>query len=267
MGQILSEGGPHPKGWDSPRLLAGLAIYRDGYRARLIDSLAETFPKTRLWVGTESFEQAAAHHLIVHPPRHWSLDLAGEDFDASLACLFARYPEVPELAALEWDMHRAFVSADAQPLDAQAFAAATAGFTPDDWDSLVFDLHPALSIRRSRTAAAAIWRALTEGREPPSEMLLHECTYLMVWREGTKPVFRSASPDEAECLQLIKRGGSFGEICLMFAASRVDEEAANVAGSLLAQWLGDGLVAGIGKRQLSSKSVVADDGATVRNPA
>ncbi len=242
--QILHDDAPLPEAWDNARMQAGLAIYRNGYRSRLVDALAETFPRTRQWVGEESFERAAAHHHIVNPPSHWSLDRAGQGFAETLTTLFARDPEVPELAQLEWDMHLAFVASDAAPMDAAGFSAATAAFADDEWESLRLVLQPALTIRPVRSAVAGIWRALSESTDPPHEPMLAEPAYLLVWRDGAMPVFRTAAADEAACLQLVRDGATFGELCLHLARTAPEDAAAN-AGKFLGTWLDDALIVGL----------------------
>ncbi|MXP29716.1 hypothetical protein GRI58_12945 [Porphyrobacter algicida] len=241
---VLEDDAPLPLAWVNDRMRTGLAIYRKGYRSRLIDALAETFPHTRQWVGDESFDKAAAHHLINNPPSHWSLDRAGAGFPESLEVLFARDPEVPELAALEWDMHLAFVAPDAQPLDANAFASATASFGDENWERLRFTLHPTLTVRSIRTSAAAIWRALAEERTLSDGFLLDEPGHILVWRDGMVPVFRTSADHEADCLGLLRAGCNFGDLCLHLTKIAPCNAAA-VAGGLLADWLTDGLIVGL----------------------
>lgn len=242
--QILHDDAPLPATWATDRTRAGLAIYRMGYRSRLIDAVAETFPRTRQWVGEQSFDKAAAHHLIAHPPSHWSLDHAGAGFPETLATLFAHDPEVPELAALEWDMHMAFVARDAQPLDGAPFAAATAGFADRDWDALRLTLNPSLTVRPVRTAAMAIWRALEEESQLPGELVLPETAQILIWRSRMSPVLRVAANYEADCLGLLRDDGTFGDLCLHLARV-AQSDAATMAGGFLASWLRDGMIIGL----------------------
>ncbi len=59
---LLDDGAPLPPGWDA-RSAAGMAVYRNAYRTRLIDVLRNTFERTARLVGDDAFSQAAAHHL------------------------------------------------------------------------------------------------------------------------------------------------------------------------------------------------------------
>ena len=127
LAQLLDDARTLPRAWTA-RHAAGMDVYRNAYRARLVDALRDTYPCTARWVGEDAFQQAAAHHAITHPPKSWTLDDVGEAFPDTLRELFAGDPEVAELGWLEWAMHRCFVAADAAPIDAAGFSAATASF-------------------------------------------------------------------------------------------------------------------------------------------
>ena len=94
---LLDDATPLPAGWDTRRV-AGMAVYRNAYRTRLIDALRETFERTAQLVGEDAFRRAAAHHLITNPPTGWTIDLTGERFAETCAELFAHDPDVAEVA-------------------------------------------------------------------------------------------------------------------------------------------------------------------------
>lgn len=244
MGHVLEEDRPLPDGWDA-RVAAGLAVYRNAYRARLIDALAETFPRTARWVGEEAFAQAAAHHLILHPSVGWTLDMAGQGLDETLAALFAKDPEVPELAWLEWAMHLAFTAADRPPLDAAGFAGATAAFGEDDWAGMRVAFVPTLHAREVRNDCAALWHALGAGELPSAAPVLDTPAHCIVWREALTPVFMLVPDEEGACLARMREDASFGEICAFLARSGSPDEAAAAAGAVLGRWLGRGIVANV----------------------
>lgn len=187
MAQVLDEAEPLPPGWTA-RHAAGFAIYRNNYRTALVEALRETYPRTAHWVGEEPFRAAAAHHLILHPPRSWTLDDAGLGFAETLAGLFAADPEVAELASLEWAMHRAFVAADAVPLDAAGFAAATASFADEDWALFELDFLPGTAVFAVGHDIPAIWREAEADRPGSARHPLSAPHGLLVWREGVAGV-------------------------------------------------------------------------------
>lgn len=244
MAQVLDEDAVLPPGW-TDRHAAGMAVYRNNYRTALVEAMRATYERTARWVGETAFARAAAHHLILHPPNSWTLDLIGRGFPRTMADLFARDPEVPELAALEWAMHCAFTAADAIPLDGPGLAAATAAFSEEDWGEMQIVLIPGTALIATAHNLAALWQALADDAFDAPDYALAAPTDLLVWRQGLTPVFREVDAAEALAIAAVLRGASFGDMC----AELVDRfgEAAGIerAGALLGQWIGDGLVASV----------------------
>jgi hypothetical protein len=245
MAAILDDETPLPDGW-SARHAAGLAIYRNNYRSALVEALAATYERTCKWVGEESFRRAAAHHLILNPPGSWTIDAAGAGFDGTLAELFAADPEVAELAALEWAMHRAFVAADDTPLTAADFAAHTADFGEEDWGGLGFTFVSGTAALAVSHDIGALWKALGAQAFAAPDIALAEPHMLLVWREGLRPVFRLADAAEGEAFAMARDGGNFGDICAGLVERLGPDEGVARAGALLGRWLQDGLIAGLG---------------------
>lgn len=241
MAAIFDEETALPRQW-TPLHAAGLDIYRNNYRSALVEAIAATFERTQRWVGEESFRRAAAHHLILNPPTSWTIDDAGEGFDTTLAELFAGDPEVAELAALEWAMHRAFVAADCACLTATDFSAQTADFGEDDWARLMFEFQPALGMIDVRQDVGTLWNALGADKASAPEIALAEAQTLLVWREDLRPAFRLVSALDGEALALALAGETFGDICSLLAERLGPDEGIARAGHLLGQWLQDRLI-------------------------
>ncbi len=123
----------------------GMAIYRDAYRGRLLAALESSFERTRRWVGEEAFTAAACHYILTHPPVSWTLDDYGGDFPELLETLFAKDPEVSELAWLEWHLSQAFAAPDTPTLDPAALAAACK--TDAEWDCISFRMAAGYAMR------------------------------------------------------------------------------------------------------------------------
>lgn len=244
MAQILDEGAALPRGWGASQR-AGMDIYRNAYRVRLVETLADVYERTREWVGEESFRRAAAHHLITHAPNSWTIDHVGAGFDATLAELFANDPEVEELAWLEWTMHCVFVAADGEPLTPQGFGAATAGIADDEWAGLRFSLLPGLTFRPIRFDCGGVWRALADGTGAPDPLTFDAPRGLVVWRERLTPVFRTVAAAELACLEAVAGGASYGAACDLLVERLGEEEATQFAGSMLGRWLGDGWITAV----------------------
>lgn len=233
-----------PPGLDATRA-AGMAVYRNGYRVRLLDVLADSYPRTARLVGAEAFHQAAAHHLIAHPPSAWTIDLAGEGFADTCAELFVHDPDVAELTWLEWAMQSAFTAADEAPLSHAGFAAATAAFDAADWEQLVLVPIAGTALRPVTHDLSRLWRSLSDESTQATVERLEVRHWLLVWREGEEAVFALLPGQEGEALNMALHGGTFGEICTRLTERLAPEVAAAAAGAALNHWLDLGLIGSV----------------------
>ena len=220
----------------------GLVVYRTAYRARLLDCLRGAFDKSRKWIGDDSFDAAAAHHLILHPPASWTLDEVGRGFSDTLAALFPGDPEVAELAWLEWEMQQTFTSPDVPVLAAAEFADRAAAFAEDDWLNLRLTFIPGLGTHIVKSDCAALWTAIDEEAEIPPLDLPGADGTLLVWRQELRSQFRLLGPDEAVGLSLMQNGGTFENLCAALVESRGEEGGVAAAGIMLGRWMTDTLV-------------------------
>lgn len=247
---------PLPPGLDATRA-AGMAVYRNGYRARLLDVLADSFARTARLVGAEAFHQAAAHHLIAHPPSAWTIDRAGEGFADTCAGLFGHDPDVAELAWLEWAMQSAFTAADEAPLTHAGFAAVAAGFEEADWEQLLLAPIAGTALRPVTHDLPRLWRSLAEDAGQTIVERLEARHWLLVWREGEEAVFALLPDDEGKALNMALQGATFGDICAALAERLASEDAATAAGSVLAHWLELGLIRSV-RTAMQQVSVVSE---------
>lgn len=218
----------------------GLAVYRNAYRARLLECLRGSFDKTWAWIGDEAFAAAACHHVIAERPHSWTLDDVGHGFDATLAALFPRDPEVAELAWLEWAMAEVFTAPDARILTPDSFAAQTAGHAEAEWSALRLCPIAAIETRTVSTDCVALWDAL-EAATAPVGWSLDSPRTALVWRENLRPRCRLIDRDEARALAALARGASFGKLCEALVADR-GAQGVETAGTFLGRWLSSGLL-------------------------
>jgi hypothetical protein len=113
----------------SPELAAKrLAIYRANVGASIAKALRAAYPVIEQIVGIEFFEALAVAHRDAHPSTSGDLN----DYGATLAAYLSQFPHtqhlpyLPDLARLEWAVHRAYGAADAQAFDATALAGLSA---------------------------------------------------------------------------------------------------------------------------------------------
>jgi hypothetical protein len=213
----------------------GLAVYLNNYRGALMACLSESFAVVRAWLGDAAFEAAAASHIDRLPPHSWTLDAYALDFPETLDILYPDDPEVPELGRLERALGVAFVGPDAMPLD-------PAGLVDVDWDWAVLAFVPTLTLLPATTNAGAIWSAIMMEERPPAAEPLSVRTSIAVWRGGFTAAFRTLDPAEAEGLQAMREGMTFGALCDRLIASSGEAQGLALAGEMLGRWLAEGLV-------------------------
>ena len=228
---------------------AGMDVYRNNYRGALMAAMAETYPRTRDWVGQAAFDRAAAHHVLTHPPSHWSMDYAGKGFAETCTALFAQDGDVAELARIEWAMQLAFVAADAPEWTAVDFAAATAEFGDADWESLRLLLHPSVAVVPVRYNLPEIWNRLSDGpTDDNSAAAMAAPAACIVHCAHGRAAFVMVNAAEADCLTHAQQGADFDAICAAHAAGQNAESAAAEVGAMLAHWLSQGWISGIAPR-------------------
>ncbi|QZD94475.1 DNA-binding domain-containing protein [Qipengyuania gelatinilytica] len=240
MASLLDDERALPEGWTA-RHAAGLDIYRNNYRSALVEALRSTFERTERLVGEASFARAAAHHLIMHPPSSWTLDLAGAGFAETCEDLFPADPEVAELAWLGWSMHLAFVARDANALSSEGFLQLAADFTEEDWGDLRLVFMPGLTQSDTTHDLKRLWSSLATTGSSPDIVPVSEASTTIVWREGERPVFISVSQAEGRALAAMMDGASYGEAC----EALVEQEGPagiELAGTMLRRWLFEGMV-------------------------
>ncbi len=77
-------------------------VYRYAYRARMIEALAEDFPRVRSHLGNEPFENLVMRYLQASPSIYASLSEISRDFPAFVAGEVNRDGYVGDLARFEW---------------------------------------------------------------------------------------------------------------------------------------------------------------------
>lgn len=217
---------------------AGLAVYQNNYRAQLVGCLQESYPQLRAWIGDEPFLHAAATHIARCPPHAWTLDAYGNDFRATLQSLFPANPDIHELAWIEHALANAFVASDAEPLDATALAGV-------DWENARLRFAPSLHIAPLTTNADDIWIAVRDGQASPEGQMLPEERGMIVWRRGYVTSLHTLDAVDFAALRHAIGDGSFGGLCDMLVERLGEDAGVAKAGSLLADWIGSGLITGL----------------------
>jgi hypothetical protein len=230
---------------DAPPLPADarLAIYRNGYRVRLIDALDEAYSSLHKLLGDETFVSLGEMFVAAHPSVHRSIRWYGSELADFLSETepFSAQPILAEVARFEWTLTEVFDAADAAVVDRAALKA----MEPDAWAELRFRFHP--SLRRLHLAwnTVPVWRAVSADEEPPQPEMAPRPVPWLLWRQHLKNYFRSLDAIEEAALQAATSGGTFAEICETISRWLPPEETPLRAATLVSTWADSGIIAGI----------------------
>ena len=135
-----------------------LSIYRNTMLGTLANALRLSFPAVHRLVGADFFEGAARIFARERPPRCADLNSYGAEFADFLQRFepAATLAYLPDVARLDWAVHRALHAEDAIALDVSQLAAVA----PSDQDRVCFVAHPSISTLRSNFPVDEIWRAV-----------------------------------------------------------------------------------------------------------
>ena len=215
-----------------------LGVYHQAYRARLVETLQDSYGHTATYLGEDWFEREARAYLIAHPSTQPSLRWFGAAFSAWLAARCPGDPDIAELAALDWALRGAFDAADAP-----ALTSADLGVLPAEaWATLVFALPPSYRRLRLTHNTLAIWQALDQDDVPPPARSLGHELDVLIWRRGSSPHFRSLGALEAAALDGLAQGQSFAALCEALSERFPEADIACEAGGLLRRWVEDELL-------------------------
>ncbi len=216
-----------------PAMQRGLPVYAFAYRATLRAALHDTYAKTLLWLGEDTFNASASAYIDAAPSRSWTLSDYGSGFADHLCESMPDDPEVAEIAWLDWALRASFAAGALMPTDPDSLASI-------DWETARLALAPHLAFRSVETNVIDVWKGLPDA--PVAATRLAAPAGLVVWRHDLTPEFRSADPLEVEALGILARGQSFATMCaaLVEKGSGVDK-----IGSYLSRWLSDRIVSAL----------------------
>jgi len=227
-----------------------LAVYAEGYDARLVEALAVTYPALERALGQERFADCVRALVHRRPSRFFSVRRYGRELAELLEGELpgARGRGAAELARFEWALAEAFDAADARPLAAQDLEH----IDPSRWAGLRFELVPGSQTLSLATNAVCWWQAAAHDRAPPARWRAGRSSMWLIWRRELAVYFRRLAQEEARALAALRSGASFGALCAQLARCAPAASASLRAATLLKRWLGEGILvapgAGLSRR-------------------
>lgn len=198
----------------------GLALYRGNLTTTWDKTLSAAYPVLRQLVGDEFFSALSRAYGMAHPSDDADLNRFGATFAAFLDGFehVAEYPYLPDMARLEWALHRAHFAPDASGLGASALGA----LTPEQLEAAHFTLHPACTLLASKWAVVDLWRAHQPGSGVDFPAGMDVPNFAMVARPHWKAELAQLSHAAHAALGVLAAGESFG--AALDAAFGIDEE-------------------------------------------
>lgn len=213
------------------------ALYRGNLTAGWDKVLSSAYPVLRQLVGEEFFSALTRAFGMAHPSDSGDLNQFGAHFARFLAGFehVAAYPYLPDMARLEWALHRAHYAPDAPALDGAALGA----LDPAAFELARFALHPACTLIASDWAVAPLWFAHQAGSGVDFPDDLAQASWAVVARLAFRPVLTSLSAASHAALSCLGAGSTMGEA--LDAAFEIDDDFD--MSTSLQQWLALGLLA------------------------
>jgi hypothetical protein len=211
-------------------------VYRNNVVASLTAALAETFPVVRRLVDERFFAYAAHEFICRQPPVRPCLAEYGADFPEFLAafppCRELAY--LPDVARLEWLLHRAAHAAEADVIAADALRSVSA----ENTGHLVFQFVPSIAYLASAWPVDRIWRANIDGDDAAIDLAAGGAHLEVRRRDGDVELCRM-SPGDFAFRSALQAGRPLGAA----AAAALAVDAAFDLSAAFARLFQDGAIA------------------------
>lgn len=221
-----------------------LAVYRNAYRSRLVEALANDYPALSYVMGEDGFRDLSLAYLKAYPSTNYSLRWFGKQLPR-----FLDRPEpydsercLCDLVNFEWALVDAFDAKDIVALTTEDMTKVP----PDVWPQLRLSLHPSVSRVTCSWNCLAMWLSMKNKAAIPTPQPLDTVVTYLIWRKGLKTLYRSLGADETDALNRVSQGTDFAGLCTGLTQWVPTEQTALRAASLLKTWLNEGLVTNLG---------------------
>lgn len=213
-----------------------LGLYRGNLSTSWDKTLAAAYPVLRELVGEEFFAALARAYGRAIPSDSGDLNRFGARFTDFLANFphVAQYPYFPDMARLEWALHRAHYAGQAEPIQAAALAV----LAPEQLDDLQLTLQPACSLIASDWAVLELWQAHQAEDAQPFPAQLASRNLGLVLRPHWKSRVLSLAEGAYAALHALQYGHPLG--AALDAAMEVEPDFD--FGMHLQQWLAHGIL-------------------------
>jgi hypothetical protein len=220
-----------------------LNIYRNAYRARLVEALTSNYPILYAYLGHENFERIVNDYINQFPSHYRSIRWFGDQ----LSHFLTEHPEtkalpyLAELAQFEWIQTLVFDAADHPILQIETVAH----IPPESWMNMRFIPHPSVHRINFTWNIVQIWQAFSD-QQKVDEPVKHSAPIpWILWRRDLINRFYSLTTEESWAIDAVLQHLTFGELCEGLCQWFNEEDAGIQAASLLKGWIQSGLLADV----------------------
>jgi hypothetical protein len=220
-----------------------LEIYFNAYRLRLLEILAEDFPKLKILMGEEAFDQCGLFYIAVHPSKHFSVRYFGQHLNDFLRteAPYSESPYLAEMAAFEWAFGNTL---DAQDTDIVKLETLQT-IPPEKWGHLQFTFHPSLQILSLEWDIPQLWQTLN-ALEPPRQAVKQSAAITWIaWRKELRTQYRSLTHSQVVMLNKLQSGMTFADLCEILCETIEEEKVPQVALEFIQQCMTDNIISKI----------------------
>ncbi|MCE0724377.1 MULTISPECIES: DNA-binding domain-containing protein [Legionella] len=220
-----------PKGSIADRV----AIYADGFYARLEEALMSDYSTLVEVIGEDKFTKMSKDYTQAYPSYNYSLNNFGENLSRFLTetSPYQKKPYLAEIAAFEWAEYQAIVAHDANLLsitDLQSLPLS-------QWPEMKFHLHPSCKILTMHWNSLSLIKASRSNKSIPAPKKLNTPQFIMVWRRQLEVRYCKLEYAELTMLNAIIQKASFMDICEMLSHQMPEDQVAPYLVKELHAWI------------------------------
>ena len=209
-----------------------MAIYRANMVAAADKALSSAYPVIRQVAGEAFFHGLAREYQRGTPSTSGDLTDFGAKFDAFLGAFehTQSLPYLPDLARLEWAVHRASGAADAPEFDAAALGAVD----PEQQAAIRFAWSPGLAVIESVHPIARIWTIHQPGYDGEFSVDWDLADTALVARDGFAVVVTDCGAADAFFIRASLAGSPLGDAAAATLATHPEFDLGALLGRALA---------------------------------
>lgn len=218
---------------------ARINIYKHGYSARLIDTLADNYSKLQQYLGKDKFDKLANSYLQTYPSNFRSIRWFGDKLSIFLKEQqpYCKSLILAELAQFEWAIEATFDAENKTVQTVESFK----NIPPDKWGKLTFAFHPSLHCIEFKYNVASLWESISKDSQKRARRLKTP-QQVLFWRHELETFYRILYPLEACILTNALKGDSFATLCEKMSEWIPNHDIASTAANLLLKWLTTGII-------------------------